>query len=110
MPFYDLMLSVIADRDAAAREHTIAAMESAGAVSPASAQPLRTLGLETTAAWRQLVAEGRIREGAPDHFYLFDTELFDTEPSRRRERLIKMIGFYSLIILIPIVIFLLNRR
>lgn len=105
MGLNDLLLSTIAQRDASARRHVIDRMTSAGATSPANAQPLRSIGLERDTALERLLREGRVREGAPDHFYLFAT------PSAgRRERLVKMIVFYTLIVLIPIVLMRLSRR
>jgi hypothetical protein len=107
MGLFELMLAAFSANDLGSRNRLTGALRSRGAVSPASARPLNELGVTADAAWRRLVIEGRIREGPPGDFYLF-------EPPRpsTRERVVKMVVFYLLIVLIPIVLFLAsaNRR
>lgn len=96
MGLSSILLYVMTEREAAAREHIISAMRDAGALSSSSARSLLELGVETNDTWQRLLAEGRIREGAPERFYSFEPS-----PERGRERLVKMVGFYLLLILIP---------
>jgi hypothetical protein len=98
-------LALFSDDAAMARERVIAAMQSAGADSPRSARTVVELDVVTDDVWDYLIREGTVREGPPDHFYLFGIKR-----ASRRERLIKMVFFWALILLIPVVLILATGR
>ncbi|HVX40036.1 MAG TPA: hypothetical protein VHB25_10720 [Gemmatimonadaceae bacterium] len=85
------------------RNRAIATLRSQGALSPATAKSLDELHITPDQAWTHLIIHGRVREGPTGRFYLF-------EPPRAspRERALKMIVFYVLIILIPLALVLLT--
>ena len=99
MGFVTLLLSQEAEE-----QRFITALRSAGAISPATAQPVATLHVNINdPVWLQLLMQGRIREGTPGHFYLFELPR-----ARRRERVIKMLVFWALILLIPVVLIMMS--
>ena len=101
MAIYDLVLAVLSEKDLASRNRILGALRSRGAVSPATARPLGDFNVATDDTWNRLVIEGRVREGPPGQFYLFE----HPRPSTR-QRVAKMVVFYALIVLIPIVLIL----
>lgn len=105
MALYDLVLAALDDGELASRSRVIDSLRSAGAISPATARPVADLHVTTDDTWRRLVSEGRIREGPPGHFYLFERG----RPSTR-QRVVKMVVFCLIILLIPIVLVLATRN
>jgi hypothetical protein len=98
---------ILAGTNAAVRRETLVlALAKAGAISPAAALPFEQLGVVADDAWDDLVLAGRIREGQPGYFYAFNAPALASP----RERRIKMFVFSLLIVAIPIVLILLNRR
>ena len=105
MAIYDLVLAVLSEIEPASRNRVIDALRSRGAVSPATARPLSDLGVAADDTWDRLVIEGRVREGPPGQFYLFE------HPQRsRRQRVLGMVVFYAILVLIPIVLMILTNR
>jgi hypothetical protein len=88
------------------RAKMITTLEAAGAITPATARPFAELDVAGDKTWTQLVREGRIREGPPGYFYVFE----GARRSSPREKRIKQIVFYALIVAIPIVLILLNKQ
>jgi hypothetical protein len=87
------------------RAALIASLERAGATSPATARSLDELRVTTDEFWAALVREGRVREGPPNQYYLYDA--FAGRPRGfRKQRLIKMIVFYIVILALPILLVL----
>jgi hypothetical protein len=101
MDMFPVLLSGILARDEMARDRVVTALRVAGALSPASARPFEDLHVQPDETWNRLVSEGRIREGPPSHFYLYDAQ-----QKHQRQRRLKMVVFYLLMILIPVVLFL----
>lgn len=99
------LLALLSDGDAMARERVIAAMRTADAESPRSARTIVELDVVTDDVWDQLIREGTVREGPPDHFYLFGIKR-----ASRRQRFIKMAVFWVLILLIPVVLILVTGQ
>ena len=104
MAIYDLVLAILSETELAARNRVIDALRSRGAVSPATARPLSELGVATDDTWDRLVIEGRVREGPPGQFYLFE----HPRPSTRR--VLGMVVFYAVLVLIPVLLFLAIRN
>jgi len=102
---YDLVLSILAENDLAARNRVIGALQSHGAASPATARSLEELNMATDETWNRLVIEGRVREGPPGRFYLFERPR-----AGKRQRIITIAVFYAVILLVPIVLILINRK
>jgi hypothetical protein len=105
MLLYDLILSAISERELTSRHRLIDAVRSAGAIAPAAARPFAELNVAADYTWERLVVEGRIREGPPGHFYLFEPRRPNT-----RQRVIRMVVFYVLILLIPVVLILATKK
>jgi hypothetical protein len=84
---------------------TIAALRSVGAVTPESARDLRELGINTDDSLRRAVRQGRIRESTGGRYYVFEAPR-----ASPRQRLIKRVVFFALIVLIPFVEFWLTAR
>lgn len=99
------LLALLADGSAVAQQRVITTMLRAGADSPRTARTIVELDVVTDAAWDHLIREGRVREGPPDHFYLFGIKR-----ASPRQRAIKMTVFFVLIVAIPFVEFYLTRR
>src|SRR5262245_36989319 len=72
LALYDIVLAVFSEHELASRTRVIEALRSRGALSPATARPLRDLNVTTDDMWNRLILEGRVREGPPGHFYLFE--------------------------------------
>lgn len=92
-------------------ERIIAKLRAADAVSPASARSLADLRCKEDAGWQSLLDEGRIREGTPGTFYLYErapSALHNGNPSRAR--FAKTFVFWVLILLIPILLIQLSSR
>ena len=104
MPIYDLILAVLSEIEPVSRNRVIDALRSRGAVSPSTARPRSDLSVPADDTWDRLIIEGRVREGPPGHFYLFE----DSKPSKR-QRIVGMVLFYALLVLIPIVLVILVR-
>ena len=104
MSIYDLVLAILSETELAGRNRVIDALRSRGAVSPATARPLSELGVATDGTWDRLVIEGRVREGPPGQFYLFE------HPRRRTRRVLEMVVFYALLVLIPVLLILAIRN
>jgi len=102
---FDIVLAVLSEHDLASRNRVIEALRSRGAVSPATARSLPDLNVASDDIWNRLIVEGRVREGPPGQFYLFEPR----RPSTR-ERVLKMVVFYALLVLIPIVLILASRK
>jgi len=101
---YDLAVTLLSDDEFSAQKRVIDALRLRGAVSPATARPFDDFNVATDSAWNRLVIQGRVREGLPGHFYLFE------RPPSNKQRIIKMLVFYVIILLIPIVLILLNGK
>jgi hypothetical protein len=101
----DLVVAFLGEQELASRNRVIEVLQSRGAVSPATARSLGELHVSADDTWNRLVIEGRVREGHPGLFYLFERPRAST-----RQRLVKLLVFYALIVLIPIVLILANRR
>jgi hypothetical protein len=75
-----------------------AAFRGAGAVTPAGARPLAALPPLPPDTLARLVARGRVREGAPGTYYLY-------EPSAPafwgRRRVVLSLVFWAVVVLIP---------
>lgn len=96
---------MLSERELASRNRVIDALRSHGALSPATARAVGDLQVATDDTWDRLIVEGRVREGPPGQFYPFEPR----RPSKR-QRVLKMIVFYALIVLIPIVMILATRN
>ena len=83
----------------AARQRVVEAFERAGARSPATAQPLGSLGELDESTLRACIDDGTVREGAPGTFYLY---VRPSAPRRDWGRLAKTIAFWIVALLIPI--------
>lgn len=105
------MNNPFAAQNVSSSERVIAKLRAADAVSPASARSLSDLRCKADEAWQALVEEGRIREGAPGTFYLYEragSAVGAGIPSRAR--LAKTFVFWLLILLIPILLIQLSSR
>jgi hypothetical protein len=92
-------------------ERILAKLRAADAVSPASARSLDDLRCKADASWQSLVDEGRIREGAPGTFYLYERAApASVAGIAPRARLAKTLVFWVIIMLIPIVLIELMSR
>jgi len=100
-----LVLMTLTEIDFGPRKQVIKALQSRGAISPATGVSLSELNVTANGTWKRLVIDGRVREGPPGQFYLY-------QPPRasKRERLLKLVFFYTVIILIPILLILLNGK
>ena len=96
---YDLVLGGLFP----SRRHAIDALRSHGALSPLTAKSIDDLQVAPDEAWNHLITQGRVREGPAGHFYLFERPR-----ASARERAVKLIVFYALIVLIPILMFILT--
>ncbi|HEY4216792.1 MAG TPA: hypothetical protein VGM67_06615 [Gemmatimonadaceae bacterium] len=79
-----------------AQQQLLSRFIAAGAISPSTARTVAELDTPLDDTWDQMLLQGFIREGPPDHFYTF------TKRSSPRERTIKMIVFYLLLAVIPL--------
>ena len=79
------------------------ALRVAGATSAAAAVPRESLGAINEDSLGVLVREGIVREGAPGSYYLYEP------PPRSRERLVKMLVFWLIVILLPVVLIWLSK-
>lgn len=69
------------DTDRALEEAAVAALRSAGALTPETAVRLREAGLEPSEALGVLIVRGRVREGRPGTYYVFEGA--EPAPARR---------------------------
>ncbi len=85
---------------AADRERVVVdAFRSAGAVSPAAARPLAALPPLPTDALDRCLESGRVREGTPGTFCLYERQR-----GTARKRLLALLGFWLIVILVPILV------
>lgn len=103
------LLALIAAQQAG-RQRIVDAFERAGATSPATARPLGSLGELDEGALRACVEEGTIREGAPGTFYLWRTPVEERRPYLGPGRIVKLLSFWLIVVLIPIVFLYFNNR
>lgn len=103
MALYDVALAVFADKQLVARERVIDALRTRDAISPATARSIAELGVAIDDTWNRLVIEGRVREGPTGQFYLFE------RPRGGWQRVVKTTVFFLLILLIPVVLFWMDR-
>ena len=90
--------------EAAADESALAAWRRAGAVGPANARPAEALPVVPAVVLERLIARGRVREGAPGTFYVFEARV-------DRPRVVTRLWFWLLVIGIPVVLHqILGRR
>jgi hypothetical protein len=73
-----------------------AAFRAAGATSPGRARPRGALPPLPPEAFDRLVAQGRVREGAPGTFYLYDVPVAKLTPTRKL--LLWLLAVYVLIL------------
>lgn len=81
-------------------------MRALGAVSPATARPLRELPDAVRARLDRLVYSGLIREGAPGTYYLFDVPRLPVP----RSQVLRAVLFWFLVIIIPILVIQFSGR
>jgi ATP-dependent Clp protease ATP-binding subunit ClpA len=99
------MKSPYAPQNVSPNERILARLRSAEATSPASARSLEDLRCKADDTWRSLVDEGRIREGAPGTFYLYERATTGARPLvRTPARFIKTFVFWLIILLLPIIL------
>jgi len=75
------------------------AFHSAGAVNPAAAMSLESVGIDETLAVRRLKRRAVIREAAPGLFY-FDEDVWEALRSMRRRMALMLAGTLTLILLL----------
>jgi hypothetical protein len=75
------------------------AFHSAGAVNPAAAMSLESVGIDETLAVRRLKRRAVIREAAPGLFY-FDEDVWQALRSMRRRMALMLAGTLTLILLL----------
>jgi hypothetical protein len=74
------------------------AFRAAGAVSPAGARPLAALPALPPGALDQLLARGRVREGAPGTYYLYEAAAGEGLGGRR---LLLTLAFWAAVVALP---------
>ena len=100
------VVAMLAARQAA-RRRVVDAFVRAGATSPATAMPLDRLGELDGNALLACIDDGTVREGAPGTFYLYARA---RASSARRVRIVRVLVFWLIILLLPVVVLqILNR-
>jgi hypothetical protein len=75
------------------------AFHAAGAVNPAAAKSLESIGIDETLAVRRLKKRAVIREAAPGLFY-FDEDVWEAVRSMRRRMALLLVGTVTLVLLL----------
>jgi hypothetical protein len=75
------------------------AFHAAGAVNPAAAMSLESIGIDETLAVRRLKKRAVIREAAPGLFY-FDEDVWEAVRSTRRRMALLLVGTVTLVLLL----------
>jgi predicted acetyltransferase len=75
------------------------AFHAAGAVNPAAAMSLESIGIDETLAVRRLKKRAVIREAAPGLFY-FDEDVWEAVRSMRRRMALLLVGTVTLVLLL----------
>ena len=84
--------------DAGAEQAAVHAWRAAGAVGPGNARPLAALPDVDPAVFERLLARGRLREGEPGRFYLYEGA------EGGRGSLATRLWFWLLLIGLPVVL------